>query len=78
MDQWLAVGMRTGDGVSLTAAVHETSEAPKVDLEKLRKKRFIDAETSRQMLSLGWRQYDLGDAGIDNIDTVIAGARIKF
>jgi hypothetical protein len=48
--------------VSLTAQQEATTGtvpgAQHVDLEKLRKKRFIDAETASQMLAIGWRQVE--------------------
>lgn len=41
------VGESVGEAAVATA---------KIDLEKLRRKRFIDAETSRQMIAVGFRQ----------------------
>lgn len=73
--RWFSIGKTTayGEWAKMTADFGTSIDLPYWGLG------VVQAVDSAAMdLYLGWRQYDLGDAGIDNIDTVIAGARIKF
>lgn len=73
--KWFAVGKTTvyGEWAKMTADF-----GPSIDLPYWGLGVVQSVDAAAMDLYIGWRQYDLGDAGIDNLDTVMAGARVRF